>query len=293
MKYNEIIIKDVKRKEKLFSYLKRYGFSKNYINNLRKKEGYILVDGKIAYLDNFVKVGQRVQLCASPNAKTNIVPTNIPLEIVYEDDDLLLINKPSGLATMPTKSHFKDNLCGAILNYMLPKDFNFTVRIVGRLDKDTAGIVAVAKHSTACRYYSQSGIIQKTYYAIASGKIENDVLVDKPIATTNNKLGYNNLKREINDFGKQAQTFIMPIAYYDNNTLCKVEIKQGRTHQIRLHLASIGHPLVGDSVYGTPSNQISHTALICKQVNLRLINGQQKTFSVDYPEDFKKIFKGI
>ena len=300
MKYNEIIVTNSLPKEKIYSYLKRNGYSENYVKNLRKKEGYILLNEQIAHSDFVIQNGDILKLCQSPNTKTSIMQIDMPLDIVYEDDGVLIVNKPSGLCTSPSKSHYIQNISGAVLSYMIKKDENFVVRIVGRLDKETAGLVIVAKHSLSANFYSNVNII-KTYYAIVTGKIDNDIVIDKNIATTTNEYGYNNLKREISSDGKCAITYVYPLCFDGENTLCKINIKYGRTHQIRVHLASIGHALLGDNVYGTPSNKISHTALICKELELPIYSDIGKNIDenkfdkkihleIDFPDDFKNAF---
>lgn len=287
MEYNKIIVENVNPKEKIYTYLKRNGYSENYVKNLRKKEGYILLNAKIAHSDFILKQGDILELCKSPNTKSSVMPCQYDLDIVYEDDDIIIVNKPSGLSTLASKSHYSQNLSGAIVNYMNKKTDNFVVRIVGRLDKDTAGLVVIAKHSLICNKLSQNSAIKKTYLAIATGKIDERITIDKNIATTKNEFGYNNLKREISPEGKSAITYVTPIAYDGENTLIKAEIEYGRTHQIRLHLASIGHPLLGDLVYGNASDKISHSALACYRIQLyNELSGKNIDVHIPLPLDF-------
>ena len=306
MEYTEIKVQDVKQKEKIYTYLKRLGFSENYVKNLRKKEGYILLNNQIAHSDFILKNGDIIKISTSPNQKSSIMQTKLPLNIVYEDENILVVNKPSGLSTSPSKSHYTENLSGAVLSYMLPHNSNFVVRIIGRLDKETSGLIIVAKNSISANFYSNCNQITKTYYAIVNGKIEDELVIDKKIDTTTNELGYNNLKRVVTNNGKDAITYVHPIAYDGVNTLCKINIKYGRTHQIRVHLSYIGHPLVGDTVYGEKSKLISHTALVCKEIELPLFNldfitNQNKTIGqnkkihleIEFPDDFKSAFNTL
>lgn len=291
MEYNEIQIENVIEKDTVYTYLKRAGFSENYVKNLRKKEGYILLNDKIAHTDFKVTNGDILKVCKNPNTKTSIMHCIIPLNVVYEDGDILVINKPSGLTTSPSRSHFTENLSGAILAYMCNKDCNFVVRIVNRLDKDTAGLIIVAKHSTISKLLNESAEINKTYYAICTGKISEEIIIDLPIETTKNELGYNNHKRIISPNGKPATTYVTPLLYDGQNTFCKIQIKHGRTHQIRVHLSHIGHALLGDELYGQKSELISYTALACTEISfINPISNSPHSFNCDIPKDFKKAF---
>lgn len=294
MEYNEIVVKNIEPKDTVYTYLKRIGMSENYVRNLRKKEGYILLNSKIAHTDFKINDGDIIELCKSPNTKTSIMQCVIPLDVVYEDDDILVINKPSGLATSASRSHFSENLSGAILSYMSPKNENFVVRIVNRLDKDTSGLVLVAKHSLISKLLSENDYTKKTYYAICTGKIENTITINKNIATVKNELGYNQHKRIISEKGKPAITYVTPISFDGENTLCKITLEHGRTHQIRVHLSSIGHPLLGDEIYGIKSNKINHTALVCKEI-IFYHPIKKKTIHLDcpFPKDFEKAFKTL
>lgn len=290
MEYNEIVVNDCKN-ETIYSYLKRNSFSENYVKNLRKKEGYILKNNKIAFANEKVLNGDVLLLCKNPNTKSSIMQCIIPLDIVYEDENYLIVNKPSNLATAPSRSHYSNNLAGAVLSYMEKKDSNFVVRIINRLDKDTAGLVMIAKHSLASNYFNNSSLLKKTYYAICSGEIKEQLIINKNIATTKNEYGYNNLKREILPEGKPAITNVTPISFDGENTLCKVQITHGRTHQIRVHLASENHSLIGDELYGEKIEKISHTALLLKELEFTCpFTNKEIKLSVDFPNDFKNVF---
>lgn len=290
--YNNIIVKS-DNNETIYQFLKRSGFSENYVKNLRKKEGYILLNNKVAFTNDYVKTGDVLQVYKNPNSKESIFSNITPLNIVYEDDDLLIVNKPSGMPTIPSRRHLKYNLAGAVLNYMKEKESNFVVRIINRLDKETFGLVCVAKHSYISNLLNSNDYIEKTYYAICVGKIEKCV-IDKNIATTCNSYGYNNQKREISTNGKPAITYVNPLIFDGKNTLCEITLKHGRTHQIRVHMASINHALLGDALYGEKSDAINHTALCCGKMKVfNPIANKHIEVKIDLPEDFKKAFNSV
>ncbi len=298
MKMQKFIVdKDYKS---IYIYLKQREFSENFIKNLRKVEGFLRINNEIVYINHPLKTGDILEINANPNTKSSIMHCVLPIDIVFEDDHYLIVNKPAGLATMPTRSHYSENLAGAICNYMDKKDHNFVLRIINRLDKDTAGLVIIAKDSISQKELND---INKIYHALCYGKIDVPLTIDKPIATTLNQIGYNDNKRIISPKGKKAVTYVTPICFYEdkNITLISCKLVQGRTHQIRVHLSSIGHPLVGDKLYGSnppcltkedlnTSVPLKHTALICKQISfVHPFTNEQIHLQVDYPEDIKTL----
>ena len=273
-----------KEYKQIYFYLKENHFSENYIKNLRKQSGFIKINNKNSNMNMPLKIGDVLSIKSSPNVKTDIQICNIPLNIVYEDIDYLLVYKESGIACMPTKSHYTNNLAGAICNYMFNKDKEFSLRILNRLDKDTAGIIIIAKNSIAQKDIQQ---IDKTYTAICQGKIDKYLIINKKIETLTIN-GINNIKRIISENVKDATTEIYPIKYNQNMSLIELKLQHGRTHQIRVHLSSINHPLVGDSLYGEPSSLINHTALICNKISFyHPYKKEYLTFNIPYPNDFK------
>ncbi len=286
MKFKDIKVETSQRKQTIYLYLKSLGYSENYLKNLRKVYGYIKKNGNSCFMNEYVNVGDVISVYTNPNPKTCIISCIIPLDIVYEDDYILVVNKPSGLATMPTKSHFSYNLSGGIMAYMQQKDSNFVLRIVNRLDKDTAGLVLVAKNSLIANYFNENDLISKTYYAVCEGIIDKKLIIDKNIDTLKNEYGYNIQKRVISRNGKMAITYVEPIRVFENRTLLKITLKHGRTHQIRVHLASISHPLVGDELYGQKSQDITHTALSCSEMTFtHPITNEVIDLKVNIPQD--------
>lgn len=283
MKYKTYEITDNASKN-IYYFLKNKGLSENYISNLRKTPLSIILNGKPATTRTRIIQGDRLDVLSSPNSKTNIKSCILPLDIVYEDAYYLLIYKESGISCMPNKSHYDLNLAGGIMEYMKDKEQNFTLRIINRLDKDTAGFILVAKDSLALQEVKD---ISKTYFAICQGCIQESLIIDKKILTISEN-GVNNQKRIISDEGKEAKTFVYPLSSTLQSTLIKLNLEHGRTHQIRLHLSSIGHPLIGDYLYGTPSELISHTALICNEFSFfHPYKKETLSFSHQPPQDFK------
>ena len=267
----------------IFFFLKNNGFSENYISNLRKTWGNFVLNGIEVNIRAPLKKGDILKINSSPNKKTTIMRCILPLDIVYEDEYYLLINKPAGLSTSPSRSHYAQNLSGAICAYMDKFDPEFVLRIAGRLDKDTSGIVIVAKDSISMK---ELKILDKTYYAICEGVIDKDEIIDKKILTITEN-GVNKQKREISPLGKEAKTFVHPIKNDGQHTLVALNLEHGRTHQIRVHMSSIGHPLVGDTLYGKPSLFINRCALHCGEIKFyHYIKKEEVTVTAPLSKDF-------
>lgn len=209
-----------------------------------------------------VKIGDKLIIDFNYNEdNSNIVPTEMNLDIVYEDEWLLVVNKPSGITIHPSILHFNNSLSNGIRAYFDKIGLKKKIRPVNRLDKDTSGLVIFAK----CEYIQeclslqmQEGILKKEYLCLVSGTInQKSGTINLPIARKEGSI----MERCIDEKGKQAITHYKVIKEFKNYSLVECRLETGRTHQIRLHMASIGHPLLGDTLYGTSSSLISRQAL--------------------------------
>ena len=288
MKYESITSN--KDYTKLYYLLKDNSLSESYISKLRRDSSFIKLNGKNANMRSRVNKGDIVSFALEVGTSAKIQLCNIPIDIVFEDEYLLIVNKPSNLTSVPTKSHYDINLAGAVCNYMKSKTDNFVFRILNRLDKDTAGLVIIAKTLFA---YNKIEKIEKTYEAICLGKLKAKTCIIKPIHTENIN-GINTIKRTISPLGKDAVTYVEPIKYNNKLSHIRLKLKNGRTHQIRVHLSSINHSLVGDCIYGEKSDLIAHTALICKEISFTHPKTRKKmVFSANYENDFKNLLNQI
>ena len=288
MKYETIISN--KDYEKLYYLLKDNSLSEAYLSKLRQGQNNLLINGVTANMRSKVKKGDTISFALEVGKKTEIQTCEMDLDIVFEDKYLLIINKPPLVASTPTKSHYSLNLAGGVCNYMQKKTNNFVYRILNRLDKDTSGLVIIAKSPFS---YQNTTNIEKTYEAVCEGEITSSLTIDKPIYTENIN-GINTIKRQISSLGKPATTFVEVIKAGKEYSHIKLKLLHGRTHQIRVHLSSIGHPLVGDIIYGKKSELISHTALICKTISLDHPKTRERmTFEATYPESILSLLKHI
>lgn len=277
--------------DRLYYFLKDQKISERHISKLRTNKDFLFVNGINSTMRTKLKKGDIIKFAISFDEKSEFQDCDLPLDIIFEDVNLLIINKPSTLVTTPTRSHYSENLAGAVCNYMAKQTNNFTFRAINRLDKDTSGLVIIAKNLFI---YNQIKNIEKEYVAICHGKIDNQVIIDKPILTQKDENGINIMKRVISPLGKSAKTFVNPIKFNDNFSLLSIKIEHGRTHQIRVHLSSISHPLLGDVLYGEKSELISRTALVCQKISFYYPKlNKTVEFSCDLPNDFKSALQKL
>lgn len=268
--------------------------------------GFVLVNGKEAAKNYRLRQGDDVEIDSPEPKELEVLPENIPLDIVYEDSDIIVINKPSGMVVHPANGNESGTLVNALLYHC--KDslsgINGVIRpgIVHRIDKDTSGLLVVAKNDDAHVFLSsllKDHIIKRVYHAILVGHLkEHSGTINAPIA----RHPVDRKKMAAVKGGKEAITHYEVIAEYPSFTYAKMELETGRTHQIRVHMSHIGHPLVGDTVYGGGKTQF-------EKANASLISGQAlhakvlsfphpktkeiMTFECELPDEFKKLLSRL
>lgn len=280
--------------DKLYFMLKDFKFSESLISSLRHNQNAIKIENKYANMRSRVFAGEKVEISIEDTTSSNIPFNDIQLDILFEDDDLLILNKPAGIPTIPSKRHFENNLAGAVCKYMATKQPHFVFRALGRLDKDTSGIVVVAKN----QYAATMTKIEKRYEAICTPPLSDypakfDICA--PIETIIEN-GINQQKRQIGENGKPAKTHVTVIKNFADFSHISITLSQGRTHQIRVHLASINHPLIGDDVYGCKSKQsplANRTLLHCAEAKITFLDESKPNFSLcaPIPNDFTTLLE--
>ena len=251
----------------------------------------ITVNGEVSLTSRILRCGDelRVVLFGEPSKKT--VPTEGPLEILYEDEDVICLNKPAGLVVHPSHGHFADSLGNYLAYYYSVRGVSCEIRTVGRLDKDTSGVICFAKSRTACAILSGQtegkggqSAAKKEYLALAQGTFEcSRGEVDAPISREYEE----KIQRVVREDGASARTAYSVLKQYEGYALLSVLIETGRTHQIRVHMAHIGHPLLGDPIYGNPAPPLARAALHCRAVSFRQpFEGRQITVTAPVPADF-------
>lgn len=256
-----------------------------------KRSNNIFINNIPSSINSILNVGDIVTINIDfIEESSNIVPTNINLDIIYEDDCLLIINKPSGMPIHPSMEHFEDSLSNGVKYYFNKIGLKKKIRPVNRLDKDTSGIVIFAKNE-----YVQECLIKqmkskqffKEYIAVCDGIFENNKgTINAPIARKENSI----IERCVSEDGDNAITHYEVIKVIDNYSIVKCILETGRTHQIRVHLAHIGHPLLGDTLYGLSSDLISRQALHAHKISfIHPITKQPLIFTAEIPKDLKNL----
>lgn len=253
------------------------------------KDGNVLVNGQSVNVSYKVKIGDVIEYSLDLNEETDITPEDIPIDIVYEDDDLLVINKASGMVVHPAPGHYTGTLVNALLyRFNLNSGEANRPGIVHRLDKDTSGLMLVAKNEFIHEKLSEmigKKDVERKYLAIVDGLIKHDTgTIDAPIGRDTN----NRQKMAVTDVnGKDSITHFKVLERFDNNTFIECILETGRTHQIRVHMNYIGYPINNDSLYGrgkaTEFGQMLHSYSI-KFNHPR--TGKELSFRVDPPKEF-------
>ena len=221
---------------------------------------------------------------------SNIQPTKMDLNIVYEDEGLLVINKQAGIAVHPSIRHYNDNLSNGIRFYFDKIGLKKKVRPVNRLDLNTSGLVIFAKNEyiQECLIKQmKEGVFKKEYICVVKGKFnEKTGTINLPIARKENSI----IERCVSNDGQEAITRYEVLEEKEDYSIVRCFLETGRTHQIRVHMAYIGHSILGDSLYGSSSNLISRQALHCESMTfINLINNKMLNISCPIPEDINRL----
>ena len=263
-------------------------------------DGDILVNGKQQKASYVVSSSDIIEINKKEPIETKIKAQDIPVPIIYEDEDIILVNKPKGMVVHPANGNLEGTLVNAILSKC--KDslsgIGGEIRpgIVHRLDKDTSGVLVIAKNDQAHIKLSeqiQNREVVKKYIALVRGVIsENEATIDMPISRSTK----DRKKMAVNRDGKKAVTHFNVIARYDNYTLLDIKIDTGRTHQIRVHMAEIGHPVIGDEVYSNGKNEfgVKGQMLHAKSIEFKHpTTGEKMHFEAELPEYFEEVLKKL
>lgn len=267
------------------------GVSHRLLHSL-KYEGEIALNGVLVTVRAKVHTGDRICLRLLNQPESRVIPEELSLRVIYEDEDLLVVDKPAGMIVHPVPPEPTGTLANAIAWYWQQHGINLPVRVITRLDRDTTGLVLTAKHALAQHYYSEdAGALRKYYLAIVHGRLEQPHgMIDASIGINPE----NPVTRQVDPSGKPAQTAFRRLAAYEDGSLVEAELLTGRTHQIRVHFAWIGHPLLGDRQYGGDSPLIDRQALHCRRLTLRHVRtGQECQFESQLPADINAAWMAL
>ena len=279
----------------LFCKLEELSFSRSFIQKLIKDK-FVLVDKKEVKSNCKLKLGQKIEITIPEPEEVEILPENIPLDILYEDSDLLIVNKPKDMVVHPSPGHVTGTLVNAVMYHC--KDslsgINGEIRpgIVHRIDKDTTGSLIVCKNDethTAIAEQIKVHSVKRIYRGIVSGHLR------EPEGRVEGDIGRHPADRKkmaVVPSGKNALTHYRVIREFPNASYMEFQLETGRTHQIRVHMASIGHPLMGDILYGNPKNPYHLQGQALHAMTIGFIHprtGQYMEFSAPLPDYFEKL----
>ncbi len=238
---------------------KQLKFSRVELRRIKRDAG-LMVNGKEVRLNCPVKEGDLIQVNFY-DGEQKVAPQDISLDILYEDDHILVVNKPANMLVHPLSYHSMNTLANGVIHHWQQQGFCSKFRAVSRLDKDTSGIILIAKNSYICHQLAQQinqGICRRKYLAVVHNEISTDSgIIDLPIGRP--KEG--SLILGVTPHGKKAVTHYAVVRHLIDGTLVKLSLETGRTHQIRVHMQYIGHPLMGDELYGGGMELIQRQAL--------------------------------
>ena len=288
------------RLDAVLTSLMEFSHSRSYIKKLIK-EDCVLLGGKPAKPSAKVREGDEIIIDLPENVLPDILPENIPLGILYEDDDVLVVNKPKGMVVHPAPGHYSGTLVNALMYHCGDSlsGINGVLRpgIVHRIDRDTTGSILVCKNDAAHRSIAQQlqeHTIRRVYYAIVYDNIaEDEIVIDAPIGRDPNQ----RKKMAVRPDGKRAVTHCRVLERFGRYTFVECRLETGRTHQIRVHMAHIHHPLLGDEVYAgrrqspfTTQGQCLHAGVLGF---VHPVTGEYIETTAPLPEYFEKILQSL
>ncbi|MCC5911958.1 MAG: RluA family pseudouridine synthase [Clostridiaceae bacterium] len=273
--------------------------SRSYVQKLIKDQS-VTVNEKHEKNRYMVKHGDHIEVLVPSPKELDIEPQNIPIDIIYEDDDLVVVNKPQDMVVHPAPGNYDNTLVNALLYHCKGKlsSINGIIRpgIVHRIDKNTSGLLMVAKNNNAHNSLAQQlkeHSITRKYHAIALGNIkEQKATIDAPIA----RHATNRLKMAVVEDGRDAITHIKVLERFQGYTYIEAQLETGRTHQIRVHLSYIKHPVVGDETYGPKASKFNLKGQVLHARTLGFVHptkGEYMEFEAPLPPYFEKLLKNF
>lgn len=288
---NWLITKEMAGKD-IKAFLKHEGrFSKRLIIKAKSEDGKILVNNEKKTVRYILQENDILEVILPPEKPAaRMKAENILLDIVYEDAHILVVNKPAGIAAIPSRHHPNGTIANGLLYHYKKNDIKATVHVVTRLDKDTSGLMLIAKSqhchsllSLAQREYA----IKRTYQAIVCGNLKDNAgTINQPIGRQPDSI----IKRQVREDGQEAITHFTVLERTNNKSKVKINLETGRTHQIRVHFATMDHPLVGDDLYDGKLAGMNRQALHCSYIAFyHPYTGEKVQFQAPIPLDMKEL----
>ena len=273
-------------------FLRRKGYSAQNLSTIKRMPESILVNGVHYYMKQTLKAGDRLLVrIQETESSRNIPPVCAPLSVAYEDEDLIVVNKPAGMPIHPSLNNYTNSLANALAWYYQQQGKPFIFRCCNRLDRDTSGLTVVAKHLVSGNILStmtKKKEVRREYLAVVRGHIVPESgTISAPLA----RKGGTIIERVVDfDRGEPAVTHYRLVREANGHSLVALQLETGRTHQIRIHLKHLGFPLVGDYLYNPDMEYISRQALHSFRLSFpHPITGEVMDFTVPLPEDMRNI----
>ena len=276
----------------ILDFLKREGFSRHILSSMKNVPNTIILNGVRGFGRSVLKPGDHLMV-AVPETESgkNIIRTEMDLSILYEDEDILVINKPAGMPVHPSAGNYENTLANGIAWYFAEKGEDFVYRCINRLDRDTTGALILAKNPLSAAILSmqmKKRQIRRTYLALVDGVPDVSGTIDAPIARMEGSV----INREVNFLtGETAVTHYERLATGTRYSLMELHLETGRTHQIRVHMKYIGHPLPGDYLYNQDYSRIQRQPLHSFQLEfIHPVTKKPMLFTAPVPDDFRLAF---
>lgn len=290
------IIKDEEAGMLIRDFLQQVGgFSRRILIAAKSAEGNILLNGVKQTVRGQLQTGDILEVKLPPEPVSRwLFPETLELPIIYEDEAVLVINKPAGMPTLPSPKYKSGTVANGVLAHYEKIGNPHTIHVVTRLDKDTSGLLLIAKdrlsHSLLAKSQQQFTIKRK-YLAIVEGEVaEAKGRIDAPIGRKPDSI----VERMVTETGKPAVSYYKVEQQLDKHTLLEVELETGRTHQIRVHFSHIHHPLLGDDLYGGTKDILNRQALHCHEISfLHPFTRKLHTIDAGLPEDMERVIKQL
>ncbi len=273
-------------------YLKSQGYSSANITAIKKMPNNVVINGEWVHMNRKLQAGEILTVnITEDNSSEKIPPVKMDLDIVYEDEDIIVINKPAGLPIHPSLNHYEDSLANGLAYYYEAQNKPFIFRCANRLDKNTSGLTVIAKHLVSGNILStmvKNREFHREYYAIVRGHLDEPKgTIDAPIG----RVGDSIITRQV-DFenGERAITHYEVIDEQKGHSLISIHLETGRTHQIRVHFKYIGHPLIGDHLYNPDFEYMTRQALHSHKISfIHPITKKAMEFIAPLPDDMNFI----
>lgn len=274
----------------------RFALSRKLLSRLKRSELGLTVNGRRVYISERIHTGDRIEVRMEEEQSEDILPQEMPLSILYEDEQLLILNKPAGMVVHPTHGHYTNTLANGVVHYWLSKGERYRFRPIHRLDQDTSGVLAIAKNPYAQQHVSEQmkvDGVRKEYTALVYGVPAATGTVDAPIGRDSDDPHV----RVVRPDGAPSVTHFAVSETFAHAAMVRLRLETGRTHQIRVHLKHIGHPIIGDPMYQAnvprpewPDLDMPRQALhACRLGFTHPATRQAVTFEAPLPDDISEV----